>query len=113
MKISFLGGGNMATALIGGLLNHGFPASALAAALEIDETQAKAIYDDIGNKRRTTRYMHLSPVLVAGVLASVRHLKTDQALRDRQQLNARILKMRLKGLGLPVEIVAAPESPAQ
>ena len=48
-------------------LNHGFPASALAAALEIDEAQAKAIYDDIGNKRRTTRYMHLSPVLVVDV----------------------------------------------
>jgi NAD+ synthase len=48
-------------------LNHGFPASALAAALGIDETQAKAIYDDIGNKRRTTRYMHLPPVLVADV----------------------------------------------
>ena len=27
MKITFLGGGNMATALVGGLLNHGFPAS--------------------------------------------------------------------------------------
>ena len=27
MKITFLGGGNMATALVGGLLNHGFPAT--------------------------------------------------------------------------------------
>ena len=26
MKITFLGGGNMANALIGGLLNRGFPA---------------------------------------------------------------------------------------
>jgi pyrroline-5-carboxylate reductase len=30
MKITFLGGGNMASALIGGLLNHGFPASEIA-----------------------------------------------------------------------------------
>lgn len=30
MKITFLGGGNMATALIGGLLNHGFPPSEIS-----------------------------------------------------------------------------------
>jgi pyrroline-5-carboxylate reductase len=30
MKISFLGGGNMASALIGGLLNNGFPAGEIA-----------------------------------------------------------------------------------
>ena len=48
-------------------LNHGFPASALAAALGMDEARAKAIYDDIANKRRTTRYMHLPPVLVVDV----------------------------------------------
>ena len=48
-------------------LNHGFPAAALASTLGIDETKAKAIYDDIANKRRTTRYMHLPPVLVADV----------------------------------------------
>ena len=48
-------------------LNHGFPASALAAALGMDEARAKAIYDDIANKRRTTRYMHLPPVLAVDV----------------------------------------------
>ena len=30
MKITFLGGGNMANALIGGLLNNGFPANEIA-----------------------------------------------------------------------------------
>ena len=30
MKITFLGGGNMASALIGGLLNNGFPAKEIA-----------------------------------------------------------------------------------
>ncbi|MEZ5911897.1 MAG: 5-aminolevulinate synthase [Paracoccaceae bacterium] len=44
----------------------------------------------------------LPPAVAAGAAASVRHLKTDQALRERQQTNARILKMRLKGLGLPI-----------
>ncbi len=44
----------------------------------------------------------LPPAVAAGAAASVRHLKTDQSLRDAQQLNARILKMRLRGLGLPI-----------
>ena len=44
----------------------------------------------------------LPPAVAAGAAASVKHLKTDQALRDRQQENARILKMRLKALGLPI-----------
>ncbi|MDR5654523.1 5-aminolevulinate synthase [Ruixingdingia sedimenti] len=44
----------------------------------------------------------LPPVVAAGAAASVRHLKGDQALRDRHQMAARILKMRLKGLGLPL-----------
>lgn len=44
----------------------------------------------------------LPPAIAAGAAASVRHLKTAQHLRDGQQLNARILKMRLKGLGLPI-----------
>ncbi len=44
----------------------------------------------------------LPPTVAAGAAASVRHLKTAQHLRDAQQTNARILKMRLKGLGLPI-----------
>jgi 5-aminolevulinate synthase len=44
----------------------------------------------------------LPPAVAAGAAASVRHLKTDQTLRDQQQLQARILKMRLKGMGLPI-----------
>ena len=44
----------------------------------------------------------LPPTVVAGAAASVRHLKTDQALRDRHQTQAKILKYRLKGAGLPI-----------
>ena len=44
----------------------------------------------------------LPPVVAAGAATAVRVLKTAQHLRDAQQLNARILKMRLRGLGLPI-----------
>ena len=44
----------------------------------------------------------LPPAVAAGAAASVRHLKTAQELRDAQQSHARILKMRLKGHGLPI-----------
>ncbi len=44
----------------------------------------------------------LPPVVAAGAAASVAHLKTDQALRDLHQERARVLKLRLKGLGLPI-----------
>ncbi|MFA7434064.1 MAG: 5-aminolevulinate synthase [Gemmobacter sp.] len=44
----------------------------------------------------------LPPTIAAGAAASVRHVKTAQHLRDKQQEHARILKMRLKGLGLPI-----------
>jgi 5-aminolevulinate synthase len=44
----------------------------------------------------------LAPVIAAGAAASVKHLKSDQALRDKQQTQAKILKTRLKGLGLPI-----------
>ncbi len=44
----------------------------------------------------------LPPAVAAGAAASVRHLKSDRALRERHQEQARSLKMRLKGLGLPL-----------
>ncbi len=44
----------------------------------------------------------LPPVVAAGAAASVRHLKGDQALRDTHQEAAKLLKLRLKGLGLPI-----------
>ena len=44
----------------------------------------------------------LPPAVAAGATVSVRVLKGAQDLRDKQQLNARILKIRLKGLGLPI-----------
>jgi len=44
----------------------------------------------------------LSPVLVAGVLAAVRHLKESQAERDQQQAAAAFLKAEMARNGLPV-----------
>ncbi|WOK37262.1 5-aminolevulinate synthase [Sphingomonas sp. C3-2] len=44
----------------------------------------------------------LSPVLVAGVLASVRHLKQSSVERDAQQASAQMLKDMFAEAGLPV-----------
>jgi 5-aminolevulinate synthase (EC 2.3.1.37) len=45
----------------------------------------------------------LPPAVAAGAAASIAFLKTaeGQKLRDAQQLHARILKLRLRGLGMP------------
>ncbi len=48
-------------------LNHDRPASELATVLGLDVSRAQAVYDDIGNKRRTTRYLHQPPVLAGEV----------------------------------------------
>ena len=48
-------------------LNHGVPASELARVLEVTPEQAEAVYADIDNKRRTTRYLHARPVLAGEV----------------------------------------------
>ncbi len=44
----------------------------------------------------------MPPAVAAGAAASIRHLKEDSTLREQHQMQARILKMRLKGLGLPI-----------
>ncbi|MGB7372847.1 5-aminolevulinate synthase [Pontixanthobacter sp.] len=44
----------------------------------------------------------LSPALVAGVLASVKHLKHSSAERDAQHANAASLKAKMADAGLPV-----------
>jgi len=44
----------------------------------------------------------LPPAVAAGAAASVAHLKRDKALRDLHQERAKILKTRLKGMGLPL-----------
>jgi len=44
----------------------------------------------------------LPPAVAAGAAASVAHLKADQSLREQHQTQAKILKLRLKGLGLPI-----------
>ena len=44
----------------------------------------------------------LPPAVAAGAAASIRILKTDQVRREQHQTQAKILKLRLKGLGLPI-----------
>src|SRR6056297_2468469 len=44
----------------------------------------------------------LPPTVAAGAAASVAYLKQAPELREAHQLQARILKMRLEGLGLPI-----------
>jgi len=44
----------------------------------------------------------LSPVLAAGALASIRHLKASSSEREAQQEKAALLKMRMKDAHLPV-----------
>ncbi len=44
----------------------------------------------------------LPPAIAAGALASLIHLKKNQLIRDQHQLQAKILKAKLKGVGLPL-----------
>ncbi len=44
----------------------------------------------------------LPPAVAAGAAASVAHLKRDQERRDQHQTQAKILKTRLKAMGLPL-----------
>ncbi|MHA1164596.1 MAG: 5-aminolevulinate synthase [Alphaproteobacteria bacterium] len=45
----------------------------------------------------------LAPAIVAGAIASVRHLKSSQSERERHQERARTLKRRLLEAGVPVK----------
>jgi NAD+ synthase len=47
--------------------NHGVSAQEVAATLGLTEPQVTAVFKDIDAKRRTTRYLHLSPLLVEKV----------------------------------------------
>jgi NAD+ synthase len=53
--------------------NHGVPAAEAAPVIGITEAQVRSVYDDIESKRRTTRYMHLAPMLVEEVPEIRRH----------------------------------------
>ncbi|UWP93171.1 5-aminolevulinate synthase [Aliiroseovarius crassostreae] len=44
----------------------------------------------------------IPPAVAAAAAASVAHLKEDQSLREQHQTQAKILKTRLKGLGMPI-----------
>jgi NAD+ synthase len=45
--------------------NHAIPPSDLAAAVELSADQVARVYDLIDAKRKTTRYLHLAPILVS------------------------------------------------
>jgi NAD+ synthase len=47
--------------------NHGVAAEELGEVLGISVEQARFVYEDIQAKRRTTRYLHLAPVLIEDV----------------------------------------------
>ncbi|MBN2492895.1 MAG: NAD(+) synthase [Planctomycetes bacterium] len=48
-------------------VNHQVPAGDVAAAMGLEEERVQRVYRDIEQKRRTTRYLHLSPRLVEAV----------------------------------------------
>jgi NAD+ synthase len=55
-------------------VEHALPAMDLALALDITEAAAQAVYEDIGNKRRSTRYLHLAPILIQRDTLPASHL---------------------------------------
>ena len=44
--------------------SKGLPPEAVADAVSLTPEQVQRVYDDIDQKRRTTRYLHLAPQLV-------------------------------------------------
>ena len=48
--------------------NHGVPAADVAPTVALQPSQVERVYKDIEAKRRTTRYLHLPPVLIEKVV---------------------------------------------
>jgi NAD+ synthase len=48
--------------------NHGVPAADVAPVVNLQAAQVERVYKDIEAKRRTTRYLHLPPVLIEKVV---------------------------------------------
>ncbi len=59
---------------------HGVDAAEAAKVMDIDISQVEWVYRDIEAKRRTTRYMHLPPLLVEEVGDVGAKLLTDKEL---------------------------------
>jgi NAD+ synthase len=47
--------------------NHAVPPEQVAAAVGLTSEQVERVYRDIDQKRRTTRYLHMRPLLVDAV----------------------------------------------
>ena len=47
--------------------NHGYPVDEVAEVLEFTPRQIQRVFNDIDQKRRTTRYLHLAPLLIDDV----------------------------------------------
>lgn len=44
--------------------NHGYPAASVAAVVKLTPEQVRRVFDDIDQKRATTRYLHLKPQVI-------------------------------------------------
>ena len=47
--------------------NNGVPAESVAAAIGLEPDQVQRVYQDIDKKRATTRYLHLTPLLIKDI----------------------------------------------
>ena len=47
--------------------NHGVPPEDVAESVGLSPAEVERVYEDIDQKRRTTRYLHLPPLLVTTV----------------------------------------------
>lgn len=118
MKIGFIGGGNMATALIGGLLRGG--ASHAIAVLEIEPTRARALRDAHNVEVHATPgdwlapcdvvVLAVKPQQMAGAVAAIRpHLARPLLLSIAAGVRARTMA---RWLSSDVIVRTMPNTPA-